>query len=85
MATYPVSKVNEVTYVIYSSRRTICAASKPRVHSRAECRLSLFTIPTTSIGHVERHDDTVALFQQGHSLAELLDDSQVLVAYTLMG
>lgn len=57
----------------------ISTASKPGVDTCAERSLALFTIPAAAISHVEGHHNSVSLFEQRHTGADLFDNTHVLM------
>lgn len=60
---------------------TIRATSESGVNTRAECRLSFFTVATPAISNVKRHHDTVSFLQGCHPFTQFLDNSHILVAF----
>lgn len=59
---------------------TISTSSKAGVDAGAKGSSALLAVAAATVSDVEGHDDSVALLQQGDTLAELLDDAHVLMA-----
>ena len=59
------------------------SARETWVNARAECRLALLAILTTTVCDVEWHDNAVSFLEKCDARTNIFYDTHVLVAWTL--